>query len=257
MMGVQNLAWHNLGQRLVQMAESMLTLVYPPQCFVCLQCEQSLSCRFLCEGCLARVLEADLPPLRSWKNSEELHPEIQDCESDLAAWYYEDSMMALIPRMKYQNRPAIAKVFAEIAAARLQAPMNTVLLSAEKGGFILVPVPLHPLRQRERGYNQSLLIARAFSKKWQLAMLPRALRRTRFTQSQAKLNATERAKNVNGVFVPGDAERIAGRTVLLVDDVITTGATVSACARALQQTGAARVIALALARAGRGLKLKR
>ncbi len=164
-------------------------------------------------------------------------------------------MMALIPRMKYQNRPAIARVFAEIAAARLGELVNTVLSSAAKAAPVLVPVPLHSRRQRERGYNQSWLIARTFSREWKFEMQTWALRRTRFTRSQAKLNAAERVKNVRDVFAAARVEKLSGRTVLLVDDVITTGATVASCAGTLLQAGVSQVIAVALARAGRDLML--
>jgi len=249
-MGARALARGTLRHHLAQLAEGMWTLFYPPRCGICLQSAQAAGCRFVCESCLGRLLAAEIPAVRYWQNSSEIRIAVRACECDLAAWFYEQGMMALVPRMKYQNRPSLAKIFAEVAAARLQEAHTRVLPSSEKAP-VLVPVPLHSRRQRERGYNQSLLIARAFGEKWDVEVLPRALRRTHFTQPQAKLRAAERAKNVSQVFAPDRAEKVAGRTVLLVDDVITTGATVSACAQALLRAGAARVIAVALARTGR------
>lgn len=253
-MGIQFPTWGDIGNGLARLGEGMLSLVYPPRCAVCLKCEQAISCRFLCQNCLTRVLEAELPPVRPWQLTEETNPVSRTCACDLAAWFYEDSMMALVPRMKYQDRPALAKLLAGIAAERLREAVHTALFPPEKNSSfesVLLPVPLHPRRQMERGYNQSLLIARVLSAKWNIALVPRALRRVRFTQPQARLNAAERALNVSGVFAPAHPEKISGRTILLVDDVITTGATVSDCARALYQAGAERVIAVVLARTGR------
>jgi len=256
---VHALSPKKLAPGLRQLAEGMLALVYPPRCSVCLKSVQTFSCRFLCENCLSRVLHAEIPPVRYWQNSGDFDLARRHGLCDLAAWYYEDALMALVPRMKYQDRPSLARVFAEIAAQRLREMMAAVLTEAAKDSPsppVLIPVPLHPRRQRERGYNQSLLIARALSEMWNIELLPQALRRTRFTQPQVKLNADERAQNVSEVFAPHHAEKIAGRTVLLVDDVITTGATVSACAQALHQAGAAGVIAVALARTGSAFHVK-
>ncbi|MGH7497156.1 MAG: ComF family protein [bacterium] len=258
-MRVRPPAWGKFRNSLAQLAEGLLALVYPPRCLICLKCEQNASCRCLCEVCLNRVLTAAIPHVRPWQNPAETHTGLHTCACDLAAWFYEDGMLALVPHMKYQNRPSLAKFFARLAAERLRGAVD-VFLSPRKQNpavaSVLVPVPLHPRRQRERGYNQSLLIARVLSAKWNIALEPGLLRRTRFTQPQAQLNAAERAQNVNGAFAPMRADRIAGRTVLVIDDVITTGATVSACARALLQAGAVRVIAVALARTGKEFYVK-
>lgn len=248
-MGVRAFAREKAGA----VAEGVLALLYPPRCSVCLQCAQARSCRFLCEECLARVLQLEIPPLRYWPRPDALSREEALVECDLAAWYYEEALIALVPRLKYQQRPSLAKILAGLAARRTRAQLVSAGLEPAKAGApgpVLVPVPLHPRRLRERGYNQSLLIAQAWAKDWNMEVLPRALRRTRFTPPQVKLSAAERLENVKGVFAPDRAEKIAGRTVLLVDDVITTGATMSECARALRQVGAGRVLAAALARTG-------
>jgi len=121
---------------------------------------------------------------------------------------------------------------------------------------VLVPVPLHSTRERERGFNQAELLARGLS-----AMLarsrntlaprvePRALRRTRATPPQTGLSLSARRENVRGVFAVSDPARVRDLVIVLVDDVMTTGATLSACASALKGAGAAAVLALTLARA--------
>lgn len=113
---------------------------------------------------------------------------------------------------------------------------------------VFVPVPLHVSRQRERGYNQSELLARDVATALQVPLLPKALRRTRKTQQQAHLDAAGRKANVQDAF-EADVQMAQGRRIVLMDDVLTTGATLIACATALLAHGANDVIALTLARA--------
>lgn len=115
---------------------------------------------------------------------------------------------------------------------------------------ILVPVPLHRFRLLKRRYNQSALIALALARASGMACMPDALVRVRSTPGQGHLNFGERQKNVRKAFKPNarHAEKIKGARILLVDDVLTTGATVSECAKTLLRSGAARVDVLALAR---------
>jgi ComF family protein len=122
---------------------------------------------------------------------------------------------------------------------------------------MVVPVPLHRYRQRQRGYNQAELLAQGFVKGLArrtvgaktLRLETRCLRRLRSTQPQTGLDPRARLDNVRGVFAVVFPERIREKTILLVDDVMTTGATVSACAEALKGAGARRVVVLTLARA--------
>jgi len=120
---------------------------------------------------------------------------------------------------------------------RLQWPINLV-----------VPVPLGLERQNERGYNQAGLIARPLSMALGLAYEPGALTRSRQTKSQVGLTRAARYENVRDAF-RADGRKVSGRTILLVDDVATTGATLSSCAEALLASGADDVFALTVARA--------
>ncbi len=126
---------------------------------------------------------------------------------------------------------------------------------------LIVPVPLHPARERERGFNQAELIARSLIAELRRgagagrrAFLPlcletSALRRTRRTVPQAGLSVAGRKENVRGVFEVARAQTIRGRRVLLIDDVMTTGETASACAQAMKRAGAGEVRVLTVARA--------
>jgi ComF family protein len=132
--------------------------------------------------------------------------------------------------------------------ARLMVPgLEDVRLAGAP--WLLVPVPLHPRKKRERRYNQSAELARTLARLTGLRWCD-ALRRIRYTDSQAGLDREGRLKNLKGAFVVNAraTERITGREILLIDDVLTTGATAHECARTLCHAGAARVAVLTVAR---------
>jgi len=113
---------------------------------------------------------------------------------------------------------------------------------------LVVPVPLYHVRRRERGYNQSAVLAAELARRLGTRMSARLLRRIHPTASQTNLTAAQRLSNVQTAFHHGREKRLAGRRVLLVDDVMTTGATVNACAKALKKGGAESVHVLTVAR---------
>lgn len=115
---------------------------------------------------------------------------------------------------------------------------------------LLCPVPVHPRRLRERGYNQADELAKTVSSRMKIPVMSNALIRLKYTPSQTKLNADERRANIRGAFGvnPMIADALNGKTVLVVDDVMTTGATLNAAAVALKHAGAAKVIAATVAR---------
>ncbi|MBF0429915.1 MAG: ComF family protein [Fibrobacteria bacterium] len=114
----------------------------------------------------------------------------------------------------------------------------------------LVPVPLHPLKQRERGFNQATLIARSLSSFSGVRCDKTSLNRRKYTKTQTRLSGTERVENINSAFVLNRKTTIQGKKLLLVDDVFTTGATSEECAKTLLTGGASSVGVITLARTG-------
>jgi ComF family protein len=155
---------------------------------------------------------------------------------------YEGSLKAAIHEFKYRARRRVAGRLAEELLA--SESVGLVL----RGGEVLVPVPLHPRRHHERGFNQAELLALEIAQRTGIAAAPGALVRRKDTKPQAGLSAAGRRLNVAGAFAVRRRTQIAGRVVVVVDDVLTTGATAQACARALQDGGAAEVRLLAAAR---------
>ena len=159
-----------------------------------------------------------------------------------AALVYDDRSRRLVLPFKHGDRTDMAR-----ACGRWMAGAGSELLAEAE---LIAPVPLHWRRLFTRRYNQALLLARSVSRASQGRLAPDLLRRARWTGSQAGLKAQERRTNVRRAFElhPRWAEAVRDKTVLLVDDVLTTGATVEACTRALERGGVRHVDVLTLAR---------
>jgi len=165
-----------------------------------------------------------------------------------AAVAYDELSRSLAIRFKYGRKVAIAKTM-----ARYMLPL--VRRDSEKP--LIVPVPLHRSRLWWRGFNQSALVGRELSRSLGFPTDPFALRRVRRTPPLKGMTALQRRKTVAGAFRVRDKAAIVGRTVVLVDDVLTTGSTAEACARALKRAGAARVELVSWARVVRPSQLMR
>ena len=155
---------------------------------------------------------------------------------------YDDIARTLVHALKYQDRTDLAPTI-----GRWMARAGRELLDEAD---LLVPVPLHWRRGWSRRFNQSGALARVIERQTGVKMASEALRRVRPTEQQVGLSRTQRASNVQGAFrvAPDRKIDIAGRRVVLIDDVLTSGATVDACARALLRSGAAAVDVLVFAR---------
>lgn len=203
------------------LTNAFLNALFPPDvaCFACNK-EARLDACGLCEACAARVRWAGvLPPPAG-------------TDGLYAAFLYEDVLHAAVHRFKYGG----AKYLAERFAAFMTLPQAWDLT-----GCALIPVPLSRLRERERGYNQALLLARALAPKAGLPVEPELLLRIKDTPPQAGQEKTVRERNMLGAFRA--APEASGRAVVLIDDVVTTGSTLAACAQALRDAGASRVYA--------------
>lgn len=155
-------------------------------------------------------------------------------------WRFVGPVQSLLHGLKYEGRTFVAPVVAAAVAGRLTAS------GVDLTDRLIVPVPLHNARLRERGYNQSQLLASELSRRLGLQTV-NVLKRVRATETQTALGLKERVSNVSGAFVVKRPEKVCERRVLLIDDVCTTGATLNACTEALIEAGAVTVTAVAAA----------
>lgn len=160
-----------------------------------------------------------------------------------AALVYEGGSRSLIHAFKYRRKTHLRRPLGLVTA---QALADFV---AERDPELIVPVPLHVRRLRDRGFNQAVLLGEVLEREWRIPLHRRAMQRIRWTEPQIDLSAEERRDNVKGAFRVGDAAAVAGRRVLLLDDVFTTGSTVEECARVLRKSGASGVVVVTVARA--------
>lgn len=198
--------------------------------------------RLLCERCLARI-----PRLRTALCARclSLGREGSPCRRHRgfgvhAAWIFDERAAAVVHALKYDDRPGLA--------APLGAELAAALPPGRRRPDLVLDVPLHSARLRERGYNQSAVLADALADALGAPRLPGALVRVRATPPQARLGPAARRANLAGAFAIERPARLRGRQVLVVDDVLTTGATLDAALAALHDAGAdAAGVALAWA----------
>lgn len=228
--------------------EGLLDLVYPPRCLVC----GLTGSEALCADCRARFLPMQ-SPLCARCGIPARPPLCAGCAegnawyfaSARAAGHFEGTLRTALLRLKYHGKRRLALPLGEYVAEHLR---ESAFLPPNVDAIL--PVPLHPARQRERGFNQSALIAREIGRTLALPVLENCLLRTRYTRPQVRLKADQRESNVAGAFAVRDEARLAGKCLVLFDDVLTTLHTANECARVLTNAGARTVTVLGAARGG-------
>jgi len=217
--------------------EAVVNLICPDE-NVCHLCGRWAHVGMLCEECLKELVRQEINPERQM-----IHRKTAP-QTVLSVWKHDAAARKLVHRLKYQADPSAARFLADGMVCALLNE-KTVLERAEW----IVPVPLHPARERERGYNQAALLARHISRQTGVAMSEEVLFRTRSTGNLAKMGREERFEALKDGFAVGNAALLVGKRILLVDDVFTTGATAQACARTLMRAGAAEVCVVTACRA--------
>ena len=218
----------------MNLKEAVLGLLYPPKCPFC-GCILDRDSDGLCDRC-----QRELP----WTGEGEVRENIEFCDLCLSPLWYRGRAVEGVHRYKFRGGQIHAKLFGELMAQCLHDRW-------EGTADLVTWVPLSKKRLRERGYDQARLLAQRMAERLELPVRP-TLEKTRNTTEQSSLTEeAARRANVKGVYRALEGCDVEGKHVLLVDDVTTSGATLSECAACLRMAGAASVTAITLARAGK------
>ena len=210
-----------------EMRHGLVHLFYPR---LCEGCSKPLLAgeEVLCLGCVMHIPETGYHHIADNDTAMRFAGRVPFMHATTYAWFtHEGLLQHLLHGLKYRDRKEIGRFLGHRFAQSL-----------ERVGWVsdvdlIVPVPLHPARKATRGYNQSMLIAEAMGRQLGIAVSEDTLLRTRDTESQTRKTRTERVNNMEGAFKVADGTDLVGRHILICDDVLTTGATLEACALAL------------------------
>jgi len=245
----------------MNLLRNFIDIIYPPRCPICgdffLNEKTAIEDKAIlfCRACFADFQMVTSPlcpvcgmPFVSRVGEDHL---CEEClrkrpfyEAASAAYIYDGALMEAIHQFKYGSKSFLADSLGPLLAQFAQTWLT------ESNEYLTIPVPLHVKRLRERGFNQSLLLARHVAEQLNTELDFLTLRRIKYTSPQTGLGKDKRRKNVRKAFEIIDPGAVKGKTVLLVDDVFTTGNTLNECARALKRHGCKKFLCLVLARAG-------
>jgi len=218
-------------------ASPFLDFVFPP---VCISCNVLLpdSSQRVCDNCWNSIgrISREHPLYVETRNKLLAEGGVSDLVS-VFVFQKEGAFQYIAHALKYSGYQSVGR--------DLGRKLGEVLNEWHIQGDLLVPIPLHRVKQRERGYNQAERIACGVNVETGIQVCHDAVRRIRHTQTQTQLNGEERKKNMEGAFTfnPSRSKEVSGKICILIDDVITTGATINACAEELMRGGASRIIA--------------
>lgn len=223
----------------------LLDLVYPPKCLVC----DDMQAKYLCDTCILEINNLEPPVCHRCgiPMSENRCTECADVnfafDSARAVGEYDGVLKEAIHKLKYSGHRVMAPALGALLVELLHSKHAGYLRQCE----CIVPIPIHPSRLKMRGFNQSELLAMEVAHSFGIPMVTNAVVRYRPTNPQVNLPLDERHENVRNAFEVVRKEDIAGKRVLLVDDVFTTGSTLDAAAQVIRDAGAKEVHVLTVA----------
>ncbi|NDW08787.1 ComF family protein [Dysgonomonas sp. 520] len=208
---------------------SLLNLFFPP---MCVACEKYLSDgeKFLCLNCLEKLPKTNFYKQADNSVEQLLAGRVPFIRIASHIYFEKGGMLQpIVHELKYKSNPDLGIWLGKLCGKDLQ---NTLFL---KTIDYIVPVPLHPKRERKRGYNQSFLLSQGLSSQTGIPINDQAIERIVNNKSQTSKSKTERIENVSGIFSLKETAGLVGKHFLLVDDLLTTGATLEECAKTILQ----------------------
>jgi len=236
------------------MLAAFVDLIFPPRCVSCDQPLSGRPDRYFCAACRDRIGFVRSPiclkcgmPFKSADLNDHLCGDCLTSDTGFSIarclGRYEETLLDCIHKFKYNEHLGVGRMLGRMMAVYDYPAFNV------SDYTLLMPVPLHPKRLRQRGFNQALILARIIAKQHRRPVDFMTLKRQIYTEPQVNLGRNEREANIKGAFKIADEGKITGEKILLVDDVYTTGSTVKECAKVLMKAGAEEVGVLTVARA--------
>ena len=209
---------------------NLLELVYPNVCGFC----NKICKNELCNKCKMKIIQHQIDIV--------IKPENKYFKELISILKYEGIIRDKILQYKFEDKAYIYKTFAKIVLK------NKKVCGLLKKYDIIIPVPIHKKRKLQRGYNQTQLIAKEISKNIDIKLCNNVLVKKKNTIAQSKLNKNKRKQNIKGAFKALNVQNIQGKSVLLFDDIYTTGSTANECSKILKEAGAKTVGVLTIAK---------
>lgn len=213
-------------------------IIYPPKCIFCrklLSYDASIN---ICRACYSGLPFAQtiLMPVSASQDDG-----VNYCEGAVSVFQYTGVVKESLIRFKFFNEPSYCRTYARLIADRLDKLVDISQY------HMVMSVPLHKHKEFSRGYNQACLISKELAKVLRLPEGSRLLKRHRCTETQSLLDRQKRSRNVKGAFIVTSPVKLAGKYIILVDDILTTGSTLEECSRILKAAGAQKITAVVVA----------
>jgi ComF family protein len=222
------------------LVNSFLDFILPRFCYNCGE-KLTPADKLFCSKCVPLINRASPERLQREFNRKFAANNIISGFQSLYVFEEEGAIQKIIHEMKYKNSFLLGKSLGRLVAQELS---NKII---QWSADIIIPVPIHILRKAERGYNQSLFLAKGISSVLNIPVKTNIVKRAKYTSTQTKLNLTERKENVKDAFICKHPDVFKGKRIILLDDVITTGATITECGKVLLDNGTEKVYAMSAA----------
>lgn len=220
-------------------AKVIIDFILPRSCEICKE-KLSLDEKIVCLNCLNDINTIDNEFIKTEFERKFANERIIDTFTSAFLFKAEGNLQKLLHQLKYKKKFGVGKYLGKLIVEKQNEFFTRVCPD------IIIPVPLHRLKNAERGYNQSYYIAKGIASKLNIPIHEKLVKREKYTESQTKLGINERRQNVTGIFSVKRTSKLKGKNIVIVDDVITTGATISELAKVLKNAGAEKVYAVSV-----------
>ncbi len=214
----------------------IINIIYPPNCIFCRQILSYDAALQICSACYCGLPFAKETLLTTTQEAGDHY-----CDGAVSVFEYTGVVKESLIRFKFYNEPGYYRTYAGLIAEKLTRIVDIMQY------HMVISVPLHKHKEFSRGYNQAYLISKGLSRKLMLPERSGLIKRCRYTEAQSLLDKEKRCQNVKGAFTVKSPDRVAGKSILLVDDILTTGSTLEECARVLKNAGAMKITAVVVA----------